>query len=53
MTNPIISRTELLAGDAPMTVNGVVKKTALLLGISATTGFGLFFFALIDRKSVV
>ena len=51
MANPIISRTELLAGDAPMTVNGVVKKTALLLGISATTGFGLFFFTLMSGIS--
>lgn len=51
MANPIVSRTELLAGGAPMTINGVVKKTALLLGISATTAFGLFFFALMSLSS--
>lgn len=51
MANPIVSRTELLAGDVPMTVNGVVKKTALLLGISAVSGFGMFFFALMSGMS--
>ncbi len=51
MANPIVSRTELVAGDVPMTVNGVVKKTALLLAVSATTGFGLFFYAIMSQMS--
>ncbi len=46
MANPIISRTELAVGAVPMTVNGVVKKTAFLLGLSAFVGFGIFFFTL-------
>lgn len=51
MANPIISRTELVTGAVPMTVNGVVKKTAFLLGLSAVTGFALFFFALMSAMS--
>lgn len=51
MANPIVSRTELTASATPMTVNGVIQKTAMLLGLSALTGFGLFFFALMSRMS--
>lgn len=51
MANPIVSRTELVTGAVPMTVSGVVKKTALLLGLSAMTGFGVFFFALLSGLS--
>lgn len=51
MANPIVSRTELVTGAVPMTVNGVVKKTTLLLGLSGFTGFGLFFFALMSGMS--
>lgn len=43
MANPIISRTELVTGAVPMTVNGVVKKTAFLLGLTALSAFGVFF----------
>lgn len=51
MANPIVSRTELVVGGVPMTVAGVVKKTALLLGLSAISGFGLFFYALLSGMS--
>ena len=43
MANPIISRTELTTGAVPMTVGGVVKKTAFLLGLTALSAFGIFF----------
>ena len=45
MANPIISRAELAISGTPMTVNGVVQKTSMLLGISALTGLGFFFYA--------
>lgn len=51
MANPIVSRTELVVGGVPMTVAGVIKKTALLLGLSAISGFGLFFYALLSGMS--
>lgn len=51
MANPIVSRTELVMGGVPMTINGVVKKATLLLGISALMGFGVFFFALMSGMS--
>lgn len=51
MANPIVSRTELVAGGEAMTVGGVVKKSALLLGISTFSGFGMFFFALVSGMS--
>lgn len=44
MANPIISRTELLTSVNPMTAQGVVNKTALLLAVSAISGLGLFFY---------
>lgn len=43
MANPIISRTELVASHTPMTVGGVVKKSAFLLGLTAMSAFGIFF----------
>lgn len=51
MANPIIKRTELLTSSTPMTTQGVVKKTAFLLGLSGISGFGLFFFALASGLS--
>lgn len=46
MANPIVSRTELTVGSTPMTVSGVVKKSAFLLALAAASGFGVFFYAL-------
>ncbi|WP_131667192.1 Bax inhibitor-1/YccA family protein [Psychrobacter pygoscelis] len=46
MANPIVSRAELAVGANPMTVKGVVQKTSILLGLSAITGLGFFFYAL-------
>ena len=46
MANPIVSRTELAVGGKPMTVIGVVRKTSMLLGLSAVYGLGFFFYAL-------
>lgn len=43
MANPIISRTELTTSVSPMSVGGVVKKTSLLLGLTAISAFGVFF----------
>ena len=43
MANPIISRTELLTSHNPMTVGGVIKKTSVLLALTAMSAFGVFF----------
>ena len=51
MANPIISRAELAISGTPMTVNGVIQKTSLLLGLSALTGVGFFFYALMAGLS--
>lgn len=51
MANPIVSRAELAVGGAPMTVKGVIQKTSLLLGLSAITGIGFFFYALMTGLS--
>ena len=51
MANPIVSRAELAVGGAPMTVKGVIQKTSLLLGLSAITGIGFFFYALMAGLS--
>lgn len=51
MSNPIIARTELVASSTPMSVKGVVTKTAFLLSLSAISGFGLFFYALMSNLS--
>lgn len=45
MANPIVSRAELVIGGTPMTINGVVQKTSILLAIAAITGLGFFFYA--------
>lgn len=52
MANPIVSRTELAVGSVPMTVGGVVKKSAFLLALAAVSGFGVFFYALMGGISV-
>lgn len=44
MANPIVSRTELATSSTPMTISGVIQKTALLLGVSAAVGLGLFLY---------
>lgn len=46
MSNPIVSRTTLVSSNTPMTIKGVITKTAFLLSLSAISGFGLFFYAL-------
>lgn len=46
MANPIVSRTELAIGGKPMTVKGVIQKTAMLLGLTALSGLGFFFYTL-------
>ncbi len=51
MANPIVSRAELAIGGNPMTVKGVIQKTSLLLGLSAITGVGFFFYALMAGLS--
>lgn len=51
MANPILSRTEQLTSSTPMTVKGVVTKTAFLLSLSAVSGIGLFFYALLSAMS--
>lgn len=52
MANPIVSRTELAVGSVPMTIGGVVKKSAFLLALAAVSGFGVFFYALMGGISV-
>lgn len=44
MANPIISRTELAVGSTPLTVQGVVRKTAFLLALTALAGTGFFLY---------
>ncbi|WP_066803857.1 Bax inhibitor-1/YccA family protein [Moraxella oblonga] len=51
MANPIVSRTELVTSATPMSVNGVVAKTATLLGVTAVSALGLFFVALFGGMS--
>lgn len=51
MANPIVSRVEQAVGAIPMTVAGVVKKTAFLLSLSAVSAFGLFFYAMTAQIS--
>lgn len=46
MANPIIKRTELATSTNPMTVGGVVSKTAFLLGLSGVSSIGLFFYGI-------
>ena len=42
MANPIISRAELAVSSTPMTVQGVIKKTTFLLGLTTITGVAFF-----------
>lgn len=51
MANPIISRTELTAGAVPMSVGGVVKKTAFLLSLAGGGALALFFYATLTQMS--
>ncbi|UNU72940.1 Bax inhibitor-1/YccA family protein [Moraxella nasovis] len=51
MANPIISRTELKVGTVPMSVDGVVHKSAFLLALASVAGFGTFFYALMGGIS--
>ncbi len=51
MSNPIISRTELATSSTPMTIEGVVSKTAFLLAVSGVSAFGLFFYAIASGLS--
>lgn len=44
MANPIISRTELAVSSTPLTVQGVVRKTAFLLALTALAGTGFFLY---------
>lgn len=51
MANPIISRTEMAVSTRPMTVQGVVKKTSFLLGLTTLTGVAFFAYALMSGMS--
>lgn len=44
MANPIISRTELTLSSSPMTIQGVVRKTGFLLGMTTLSALGFFFY---------
>ena len=44
MANPIVSRAELNVGGPAMTVKGVIQKTSFLLGLTAVSALGFFFF---------
>lgn len=45
MANPIVSRAELAVGANPMSVKGVIRKTSMLLGLSAISALCFFFYA--------
>lgn len=51
MANPILSRAELAVSHTPMSIQGVIRKTAFLLGLSALTGIGFFMFAVVANLS--
>lgn len=51
MANPIISRAELAVGERPMTVKGVIQKTAFVLGLTGVSAIGFFFYALAAQLS--
>lgn len=44
MANPILSRVELSTSSTPLSVQGVVRKTAFLLSLTALMGLGFFFY---------
>lgn len=46
MSNPIIERTELSTVGNPLTIKGVINKTAFLLALSAVVAIGLFFYGM-------
>ena len=51
MANPIISRVELEISGTPLTTQGVVRKTGILLAITAAVALGFFFFFLQTQMS--
>ncbi|WP_019518682.1 Bax inhibitor-1/YccA family protein [Faucicola boevrei] len=51
MANPILSSVDMAVSTTPMTIQGVVRKTAFLLGISAFTGISFFMFAVLAGLS--
>jgi uncharacterized YccA/Bax inhibitor family protein len=51
MANPIISRAELAVSSTPMTVQGVIKKTTFLLGLTTITGIAFFLYSLMAGVS--
>lgn len=51
MANPIVSRTRLMTGDTPMTVQGVIAKSSFLLALAGLSGFGVFFYALFSQMT--
>lgn len=46
MSNPILSRTELETNGNPLTINGVIHKTVLLLAICAISALGVYFYGM-------
>ena len=48
MANPIISRAELAISSTPMTIQGVVRKTAFLLALTTLSGIGFFGYCLLS-----
>ncbi len=51
MANPIISRTEVAVGGTPMTVQGVVRKTAFMLGLATLSALMFFFYGMMTAVS--
>lgn len=51
MLAPIIERRKLLISDTPMSVNGVVIKTAFLLGLTTLSGVATFWYADVIQMS--
>lgn len=51
MANPIVSRTQITASNTPMTVKGVVAKTAFLLALSGASSLGLFVYATFSQMT--
>lgn len=46
MANPILSRVELATSTVPLTTQGVVRKTGFLLGLTALSALGFYFYGL-------
>ena len=51
MANPIVSRAQLSVGGRAMTVKGVIQKTSFLLGLTAISALGFFFYILTQGVS--